>query len=109
MLQLAKGQVIALALVLEPRHVLPSPLSPSYCLHFIRHYVTTHGLLDITDKGDQVMFGGGGLLEVPVSPAQAAEDQLPDVGQPVLPGAGGLLHCGGDCLPASPGEARCLS
>ena len=67
MLQLAKGEVVALALVLDPSHVLPSPLSPSYCLHFIRHYVTTHGLLDITDKGDQVMFGGGGLLEAPVS------------------------------------------
>ena len=58
--------MVALALVLDTSHVLPSPLSPSYCLHFIRHYVTTHGLIAITDKGDQVMFGCGGLLDAPV-------------------------------------------
>ena len=58
---------MALAKVVDHAHVLLSPLSPSYCLHFIRQYVTSHGLKDITDKGDQVMFGAAGLLEAPVS------------------------------------------
>ena len=65
--RLAQGTVVGRALLIDWSDKEALHICPSYCLHFIKQYFNTHGILGIADKGDQILFGADGHLINPVS------------------------------------------